>query len=169
MTSAAFGAVVGLLVRGAVRNSGYGSRFFTPEAVRGLMGEWTSTWTEPNAVGAPTPCCETITINSVNGGRIRGIATSPLYADKPCALEGALFAERFLFLLWRPTADVRKQHGIVDYGCYFLERQAGGHFVGIAVGFHFRLGRIAAFDHVVRRPGASAQPTQPEDAGRRAA
>jgi hypothetical protein len=81
----------------------------------------------------PTQFKELVTISFQRGEIIRGHITADMNPSWKWEFDGR-YNGRFLQLMYRPASDAADAD-FIDYGCYFLQRQADGSFSGFSTGF----------------------------------
>ena len=115
-----------------------------------MIGTWKSSWVvEEN--GQAVEKTETFHIRRQRGNRFFGdvVWSEARLGEQACKLDGEV-NDRFLQIRWTP-GDQEISRGLIDYGCYFLERQPDGSYKGPASGFLAAAGAIVTYQHVVTR------------------
>jgi hypothetical protein len=145
----AVATIVAGLLGGIVGRSETWDRLVARNRFPNLVGtRWESSWTG-NIDGVPQPHKEVFEFVSQKRNRVYGYITMDSLPDLKWEIEGD-YNDRFLRLLWHPSKDARNKF-ILDYGCYFFERQGDGSFKGYAVGFDSFSNKIDNCEHTLKQ------------------
>jgi TIR domain len=120
------------------------------DAAHRLLGKWKSTWFIETD-GKEEPHTEVFHIQRVCGNRFFGSVISNPPECCECKLEG-VWNEIYLQVLWSPPRlPDSKFRDLIDFGCYFLERQPNGSYEGYAVGFFWNINRVGTYRQTLTR------------------
>jgi hypothetical protein len=119
-----------------------------------LIGKWDSTWIIEED-GNPVEQYEEMEIERVRGNRFYGVVRSKNKDSSYCVcnLQGIL-NDRYLQIFWSaPQEDTTQDRFLTEYGCYFLERQSDGNYLGYATGFFWHINKVGTYRQTVTRSG----------------
>jgi hypothetical protein len=119
-----------------------------------LIGKWDSTWIIEED-GKEVEQYEEMEIERVRGNRLYGVVRSKNKDSSYCVcnLQGIL-NDRYLQIFWTaPEEAATEDRFLTEYGCYFLERQSDGNYLGYATGFFWHINKVGTYRQTVTRSG----------------
>lgn len=128
---AVLGVIFGAILQATLPGSSFATRLAGKPQGHRLNGLWTSSWGEIGSQNLTHK--STLTITRHSGTTVTGHVSDSQFPARKLAIEGR-YENDVLLMHYFPAPDAEDKD-FIDYGCYFLRRQADGSFRGYSVGF----------------------------------